>query len=512
MLDGYSDVYIQSVKKLVKRYTAPTSQHQMGMSPMSETMMVEPTWVIDPDAPAVFHTRPFPLPGDLLSMDLHLEHQYPCFPESDEHQKRWCMCHAQDEAPDCLWATPRGPSPLGMDLIANSVIPAGTEVRDAFGNTLLHFLAARGSGGMVIHAVQSQRCAFILNARNSAGQTFLHVLGDSWFQDSNANTLCQLLDLLVIYARAQRFDITACDHYGRTFFHMLLSAKISDSLLQFILQRYGGIARFSRDAFGINPVPTELSAPTGSMDVDSPTFNGEASATGDSESSLSFLKISGLLKLIREASANNPSLEDEDGRNGLHCLAMASLSQKSVIDKSNPSSPHLQGRQKKKKGKTAEELLDSSVDKLRLRLSLLEGLLVAGVDTNHYDSYGNTPLMAFCAELPEDDDYKTGPEILDLLLNSGANIHARNRAGETALHIAVRCGRKLAVKTLLDRGANVHARDAAGRSLLALTDVKMATCRDDVPVEYCHYEACRAHLSGKGHAVQEPTILDEWGV
>jgi hypothetical protein len=180
------------------------------------------------------------------------------------------------------------------------------------------------------------------------------------------------------------------------------------------------------------------------------------------------------------------------------------------MNKVSPSPTTPQGRTKKK-AKTPEEMLDSSEEKLQFRLSLVEGLLDAGVDPNHYDSHGNTPLMAFCAELPEDDDYKTGPLIIERLLEHGANIHARNRAGETALHVAVRCGRKLAVKVLLDHGANVHARDASGRGLLALADVKMRSCREDVPVDYCHYEACRAYLSGKGYAVQEPSVLQEWG-
>jgi hypothetical protein len=189
---------------------------------------------------------------------------------------------------------------------------------------------------------------------------------------------------------------------------------------------------------------------------------------------------------------------------------MASLSVKSFMDKANLT-PTSQGRHRKR-GKTAEEMLDSSEERLQLRLSLAEGLLNAGVDPNHYDTYGNTPLMAFCAELPEDDDYKTGPAIIQALLEHGANIEARNRSGETALHIAVRCGRKLAVKKLIEEKASVHVRDAAGRGVLALADAKMQTCGEDVPVDYCHYEACRAHLSGKGFAVQEPTIMQEWGI
>lgn len=508
ILGGYSDAYIRSVKKLVKRYTAPTGQDEMGMSPMSDIFVAEPTWVNDPDASSVFNTRPFPLPGDFLNVDVHLQSEHPCFPESDEHRRRWCMCHAQIEAPDSTWVTAKGPSPYGRQLISGTIL-GNVKLTDAFGNTMLHFLAARGPEHMLIQFVQDEFCAPILNARNSAGQTFLHVLGEPWFQ--NLDGLIYLLDLLLNTELAQqrRFEINACDHYGRTFFHML-AAELPTETLQFFFQCYGGTDQLSRDAFGFQPMTTDPSVLAQAMEVDLPVVKDEQSEAGDTENGLFVIKDSRLIEIVRNA-LDNPALEDEDGRNGLHCLAMASLSPRSVMEKASSCPPTPQGRPKKR-GKTPEEMLDSSEDRLKLRRSLVEGLLGAGVDPNHYDAYGNTPLMAFCAELPEDDDYKTGPIILERLLNHGANINARNRAGETALHIAVRRGRKLAVKTLIDRNANVHVRDAAGRSLLELADVKMKTCKENVPIDYCHYEACRAHLSGRGHAVQEPTVLQEWGI
>jgi hypothetical protein len=143
---------------------------------------------------------------------------------------------------------------------------------------------------------------------------------------------------------------------------------------------------------------------------------------------------------------------------------------------------------------------------------MAEVLLSRGVNPNHYDSYGNTPLMAFVAQLPEDDDFETGPQILYLLIRHGAKVHWRNRSGETALLVAARCGKKLAVRTLIENGANVHVRVSAGRGVLALLDDKMASELDN-PIQHAHYEACRAYLSGSsGNACREPTLMQEWGL
>lgn len=506
ILEGHSDQYIRTVKRLIKRYTAPMGEGgKMGMSPMSEVISLGENWYNDTDAaPAFNNNRPYPLPGDFLSMDVRLHQQYPCFAESGEHQKRWCMCHAKSDGVQTVWNTPEGLTAYANQIMATGPVFSQIELRDDFGNTILHLLAARAPEHLLMGALASDWCTPILTDRNTAGQTFLHVLGDHWF--FNADSLFQLLDLVAMLAQQRRFDLSARDCYGRTFFHMLMSVNFPAPVMPQILQRYNGLIPSYTDAFGYNPNPRDTSNDM-DMDEDEPM----APASPDPDADPSAIKDRFYLRTARLAS-KKPFLEDDEGHNGLHCVAMASLSIKTVKSKSNTDLPQsVQGRGKKR-GRLSGELLDSSEELLQFRKSLVEGLLQDGVDPNHYDNYGNTPLMAFCAELPEDDDYKTGPSIIKLLLDGGADINARNRSGETALHVAVRCGRKLAVKTLIEREANVHARDAAGRSVLAVADAKMKTCRDDIPTEYCHFEACRAHLSGKGSAVQEPTVLQEWGV
>lgn len=513
ILENYPEQVVQAVRGLVKRFTAPLSR-RMSLSHTSDAIYTRPSWVNDADAPSAFNSRPFPLPSDFLRLDDPLQSQTHCFHESEEHQKRWCMCFARSELHDA-WVTA-----WGLNLLAAQLVRFGPtqsvhmEDCDAFGNTILHLLAARGSVDMLFQVLHYDNCSKILNSRNSAGQTFLHVLDIATLP--HIDSFCKIMDLLATkkFSHCHIFDFSSRDHYGRTLFHLLLLGDLPSQTLQSILYYYSGFICSVRDAFNVTPIPQYRAAPTTIQRVRTqdlhpgpPTFQPQlGDLEGDDDPFIA--KQSDLLKVARWSS-EDPKLEDSEGRNGLQCLAMATLSQLSMLEKIKP----LQWKASRSgKNSQGTNPLDSSEEKLAFRLQLAEGLISSGVELNHYDCFGNTPLMAFAAELPEDDDQKIGPMILNLLLSRGANVHARNRAGETALHIAVRCGRKLAVKTLLEKGANVYARDAAGRSVLAVADAKMKSCMDDNPRDYAHFEACRAHLSGKGFAVQEPSVLQEWGV
>ncbi|KAK8920096.1 hypothetical protein H634G_02697 [Metarhizium anisopliae BRIP 53293] len=498
VLSDFSEPYVQTVKRLVKRFTAPMGSRP-GLSPYSEGSSAIETWADEEDCPPEFDGRPFPIPSDFLNLD---EYQSTgvCYSTHDVHDRRRCLCFMPLDTCVLPWVTRQGLTLVGQRLLSNGPREQDFGPSDSFGNTVLHFLAARGSYELVERSLRSDLCKSRIEAKNSAGQTFLHVLNASILR--NPDHVENLLDIVT----ARGYDIHMRDHYGRSFFHLLQAGGHPKELIQRVSRRCDGNFHLARDAFGFVPARNSSTM----MDLDEPNVVGLQDSFGPAAfSDAGLTKESKLLENVRKAMLN-PYLQDEEGRNGLHCLAMATLSEASVVNKY-----HLQSSQRDrvtKKGAKPERELDSSSSKLGLRLGLLSGLLDAGVDPNQHDNNGNTPLMTFVAELPEEDDYKIPPRILQLLIARGANIHARNRRGETALHIAVRCGRKLAMRALFEKGANVHARDSAGRSLLDVADVKMLHCDSDEHMrEYAHYEACRAWLSGKGMALQGPSVIDEWG-
>ncbi|GKU00737.1 hypothetical protein FLAG1_02256 [Fusarium langsethiae] len=512
LLKGYGHPYVKTVKRLIKRYTAPLSRRGSSLSPISDEEPTMTSWLEDRDAPVCLPNGPYYMPGNFLCIDEVSRNNYTCFEGTEEHMKKSCFCRPMRELKEPAWITVQGFSKTGYDALALAVENSLFEERDKFGHTVFHLMAARFMGDKLFEAIRSVQDANILNEQNTAGQTLLHVLHTSWFH--NGLYLQHLLDILA----GKGFDFSTRDHYGRSFSHILLLRDASIDLRNHLLQLCSPTSYQKRDAF--NMTPTDVSVPeptiginrtyTQAMDIDPPVPTSRHDRA-DPYHTTDLQQEARTLEYIR-AAVNDPLLEDPEGRNGLQCLAAATLSSISVTQKYNLDKEGMPNYQRNKKEKVSK-YSDSSTDRLEFRRMLLESLLAAGVDPNHYDTHGNTPLMVFAAQLPEDDDYTNGPDIIKDLIKAGAAVNARNRAGETALHIAVRCGHKLAVKQLVNSGANVHARDAAGRSVLEVADVKMRSLRGQDEAEYAHLEACRAWLSGTvGGAVQEPTVIQEWEV
>ncbi|KJZ73106.1 hypothetical protein HIM_07490 [Hirsutella minnesotensis 3608] len=501
MLAGYSEPYIRTVKRLIKRFTAPFIDTS-ALSPIAEGPSTVHAWLDDADGPRAFTAEPHPLPDDFLNCDLYLENGIcHCSPESHQSGRCWCSDHfGQYSSP---WVNVNGMTPAGWQLLANGPSSSDVFECDVLGNTVLHFLAARGSTEMLLQVLETSLCNPVIGVRNTAGQTFLHVITARGGQNLSH------IQQLVFISCPRGVDIYAQDVYGRSVFHILRAAGFPWDAARSTSPDLNNPCFHKRDAFGL--VPTVSNAPDIHFDSMYPGFDAFAdhSALNFGPSIGSTLETEArLLANVRVAFAD-PSMEDADGGNGLHCLALATLSSDSVMDRHCLDS--VTPDRSAAKRQRMSRILDSSKARLEFRLSLVNGLLEAGVDPNHYDLRGNTPLMAFAAELPEDNDYKTGPKILEALVEGGASVHARNRAGETALHVAVRCGKKLAIRTLVQLGTSVHARDAEGRSVLDVADIRMMSCRAEDPRQYARHEACRAWLSSsKGLAVQRPSVLDEW--
>lgn len=471
-----------------------------------------------PAEPDVFEAFPevgFALPGDFLNIQ-----NLSCagFPGQDHYGgKCWCTVAEAIATERTAWLLPTGElSPRALHVLEDPS-QYNLAYRDCFGNSPLHLYAA-------LEGYQEVLFAMVLNspdvgATNNAGQTFLHVLNIEWF--SGLASLSSPLKQLLAYLRDTAPDMVYVkDVYGRTFFHRAHSLIRDSEILDGILSPFNPALSSRRDAFGFNPlantnlggegpfIPPRRAGFLTPLPEERPASSKSPRSSHDEDAFVAYH--TRLLQII-QASYDNPRTEDDEGRNGLHCLAEVILTQATMDEQRTAVST---GRSLKRKydRHTPE---GGAEGPLASRLRHLHGLLRSHrpLDVNHYDKLGNTVLGSFIAHLPDDQDDKAKSlsAILETLVRAGARIEGRNRRGETPLLVAARLGRKIALTALLERGANVHARDVDGKGVLQVIDATCRAARDDVAL-YARLEACRVLLTGKRdwRVVQYPTVLQEW--
>ncbi|KAI1497438.1 hypothetical protein F5X99DRAFT_396907 [Biscogniauxia marginata] len=456
------------------------------------------------------------VPGDFLKTDLFTG-RLQCSARSSSHEAGTCWCRIAAEISQVrgIWAS--------LGTLPDISYP-GLESRDPFGNTVFHhFATLDGIHNSFIRFVSHalQRPDLPICATNTAGQTFLHVLHSSWFADGPR--FRELLRAL----ENTRFNIFATDVYGRNVFHLLRNRMGDSARFPQHTHEWNSLNR--RDAFGVKPMAlrawrnldpnvAQTSQPVGIMDTmdlsrtDSPLVR--ISIPSENEDTTRIRQNTALLELINSASSienPNPLLEDSHGRNGLHCLAEVDLD----IGPLRTSSSSSRQSKKRKYGEDDDAPSPQSRQSSR-RLQYLQGLLHAKLDVNHYDENGYTPLMAFVTHGRDDSRWEKNDlekMIRMLVRTGGANMEARNREGETALHIAARRGQKVALKELLELGANPNVRNAQGLGILAVIDeFYRHTERDGV--FGARLEVCRCLLTGRASepVLQEPTVLAEWAM
>lgn len=128
--------------------------------------------------------------------------------------------------------------------------------------------------------------------------------------------------------------------------------------------------------------------------------------------------------------------------------------------------------------------------------TLVQMLLAIGADPNyrlHHDKHGRTSLFeAIMSEIIGNNSHRelhlnnqclhSTLDLMQLLLDCGANPNAKQIGGETALHKAISLGEAY-VRLLLSRGADVNARNDQQQSILDLA-VDASDRMIDVLVEY----------------------------
>ncbi|KUI55257.1 Ankyrin-2 [Cytospora mali] len=496
-----STVFAKQVSLLMSRLTIGSSEN-LGTSPC-RTPSDSPTHH-HPFAPGQLLHPGLAVPGDFMIARSYVISCNAVKHFRMPHGERGCTCWCEiaDEVadlPQAFYMTERGDICDAASNILHTMLDASCP--DQFGNTLLHLFAALDSPQGVqstFHLIESGRAN--PHAVNKAGQTFLHTLNPSWFSGAD-DVKAPLYNLLNKLYLTHKDLVFVRDVYGRTFFHQLGRYIHDPQIINYIVQRYPW-SSIPRDAFGVM-VPSRVVDPS----FPPPRRTGTTALSPLSEETPEnfVARDFGLASIVTNAY-NNPAIEDEDGRNGLHCLAEMSFAS------SNPSSPdpsspnpndlkspvNTKGSLKRKHGK-------DDVDKpIKRRLEYLQGLLTPvsaaqPPDVNHYDKKGNTVLMAFAAHLLDDQDDKSGQnigKILDLLIQNGARLDARNRLGETALLVAARYGNKHVVSILLEKGANLYARDKYGRGIMDIIDAQISRSSRHLS-SYGRLEAVRAAVLAK---------------
>jgi ankyrin repeat protein len=104
-------------------------------------------------------------------------------------------------------------------------------------------------------------------------------------------------------------------------------------------------------------------------------------------------------------------------------------------------------------------LLDSEATSVPADINRIRFLLENGADPNLRDDRGSCPLI----EAAMSKNY----EVVDLLLEMGADINAQENNGKTALHYSL-FGSPLSAKQLIDRGANLELCEQDGDTPLIL--------------------------------------------
>ena len=130
----------------------------------------------------------------------------------------------------------------------------------------------------------------------------------------------------------------------------------------------------------------------------------------------------------------------------------------SAISCGKPGDPAQQGADKEN-SPVVEPPLSRAV--IHGDLTEITSLLNSGADINAKDALGRTPLhmAAFYGRV------KTS----ELLIDKGAELNARDRVGMTPLHIAVISGGRQQVEALLDRKADITVQTDSGQTVLHLS-------------------------------------------
>ena len=331
-------------------------------------------------------------------------------------------------------------------------------ITDRFGNTPLHFLAASGKANLKI-ILNWIRLGADIQARNTGGDTFMHVLNIESFPD---NAVLEHYETLATHLLECGFDLCQQNYFGRTISQAFLES------LERLLER---------------GLPPKLA---------SRRLDGIISRMGirllNCSSSSQWLLENPVIRLRRTIYiVLTNDLHSQVYHNAISNDGSTSFVVFTTMLQENGS------------------ILDQKTSILRLVKEVKQ--VSTAVDRN-----GDTLLFAILKVWSNKGNEILLTEVVEGILEHGAEINIRDREGDTILTIACCRGFRPVVKALLDRGANIHSRNKYGQGILYQSKACIQKAESEQNDKtYAGILSCMNLIMDAG-CKWAPTEMDEWTV
>jgi len=318
------------------------------------------------------------------------------------------------------------------------------KILDSLGNTKLHYAAASGVVNLYLIRLLIDN-GVDLGARNSSGETFMHVLKTEQFIESHA--LPGYLVLLRLLSNLD-FPFFQRDFHGRTIAH-----SFSKDSWALCFRRFRGRHCSSSQLLEVLKI----------LKIDMDTLDNHGFNVGDE------------ILHSAEKYANEQKLDTSQ--------AMGQL--KEVVDCFRlPWRLKISFR---------EALAKSDWTPSKWLNWLQEANLITWIDI-----HGDTPLTALLKNQRSEDQQVTLSKMITKLVKLGVDVNMRDRKGHTAIAIAAIRGSLSCVQVLLDSGASVNTINYHGRDTISMASWRMKMAKHEGKTQcYARILACANLLMDK---------------